>query len=136
MTYQARAVFGLLLIAISLIVLWWGSPDRTATIETYPQYAYAFLGLFAVGFILTSMAVLGTEGAYPALLSGFVLYFIVGALLTVFVYVKGDGLAGYGLGQVGSPTFWRTAGKLAALWPLHLVQEADLFGWEYVELFR
>lgn len=136
MSFQTRAVSGLLLIAISLIVLWWGSPDRLPTIETHPRYALAFLGLFAVGFILFSMAALGTEGAYPALLSGFVLYFMVGALLGVYEYVAGDGIAGYALGQVGGAAFWRTAAKLAALWPFHLIQEIGLFGWEHVGLFE
>lgn len=136
MSYQARAASGMILIAASLLALWWGSPDHMPTLETHPEYAYAFLGLFAVGFILFSMAALGTQGAYPALLSGFVLYFMVGGLLTVYVYVAGDGISGYSLGHVGGASFWRTAAKLAALWPLHLVQKAGLFGWDMVSLFE
>lgn len=136
MSYQIRAATGLILIAASLTALWWGSPNRMPTIETHPEYAYAFLGLFAIGFILFSMAALGTQGAYPALLSGFVLYFMIGGLLSVYVYISGDGIAGYSLGQVGGSAFWRTAAKLAATWPLHLVQKIGLFGWDKIGLFQ
>jgi len=135
MSYQVRAVSGLILIAAAFAALWWGSPDHKPTLETYPQYAFLFVGLFAVGFILFAMAALGTQGAYPALLSGFVLYFIVGALLAVFVYLRGNGIGGYTLGEAGNPAFWRTALRFAAFWPLHLVQEAGLFGWDMVPLF-
>lgn len=126
---RTRALSGLILILISFLLLWWGSPNRTGALQVEPAWAYGFLLCFALGFVLFSMAALGTEGAYPALLSGVVLYFIVGALVAVFVYVRGTGLSPYSLNDAGSSAFWIETLRLAALWPLALVKQLNAFGW-------
>ena len=137
MSMRTRALTGAVLILISVLLLWWGSPNRTGALQIEPAWAYGFLICFAIGFVLFSMAALGTEGAYPALLSGVVLYFIVGALVAVFAYVRGAGLSPYSLNDAGSSAFWIDFLRMAALWPLVLVKQFNIFGWGYVPiLFR
>ena len=135
MSYQTRAATGLILIAASLAVLWWGSPDHMRTVENHPAFAFAFLGLFAIGFMVFAMAALGAEGAYPALLSGFVLYFMAGGLFTIYVHITGAGLNAFSLSDAGNPAFWSEVLAIAAQWPLRIVQEIGLFGWDVVPLF-
>lgn len=132
MSFQVRILTGLILLITSGAVLWYGSPARL--LHGDARFAYAFLLLFAIGFMLFSMGILGTEGAYPALLSGFVLYFIVGGLITVFIYLTGSGLAQYTLSEAGNPLFWREAARLSALWPIYIVQTLGIFEWDMAKI--
>ena len=134
MNYRDRALVGLLLLLASVGVLIYGSPDRLGIDATPVGIVLGFVALFALGFIIFSMAILGTEDAYPAFLSGFVLYFIVGCLFGVFSYVSGSSLVGYSLQDVGNSAFWIEFGRFAALWPLKLVQTLQLLGWQHVHL--
>lgn len=133
MSFQVRILTGLILLLTSVFALWYGSPARLLEGDT--RFAYAFLLLFAIGFVLFSMGVMGTEGAYPALLSGFVLYFIVGGLITVFIYLTGSGLTQYTLSEAGNPLFWREAARLSALWPIYIVQTLGIFQWDMAKIW-
>ena len=132
MSIQIRILTGILFILASVAALWYGSPSRQLHGDT--RYLYAFLLIFALGFVLFSMGILGTEGAYPALLSGFVLYFIVGGMITVLIYVTGSGLAQYTLTEAGEPYFWREAARLSAMWPIYIVQTLKIFQWDMAAL--
>ena len=129
MRYASRVLVGLMFIAAGILVLWYGSPDHTGIRDALPIYYYGFVGLFAVGFIIASMGLLGADENYPALLSGFVLYFMIGGLVVVFLYVGASGLAGYTLGSAGDPTFWRLVVGTATMWPWELVQRMGIFGY-------
>lgn len=133
MSFQIRILTGLILIITSVALLWYGSPARLLQGDT--RFAYGFLMVFAIGFVLFSMGILGTQGAYPALLSGFVLYFIVGGLITVFIYLTGSGLTQYSLSEAGNPLFWREASRLAALWPIYIVQTLGIFQWDMAKIY-
>lgn len=132
MSFQIRILSGIVLLLISVFVLWFGSPARM--LHGDRRFAFAFLLIFAIGFVLFSMGILGTEGTYPALLSGFVLYFIVGGLITVFIYLTGSGLAQYSLTEAGEPYFWRESARLSALWPLYIVQTLGIFQWDMAKI--
>jgi hypothetical protein len=134
MNYRDRALVGLLLLLASVGLLWFGSPDRIGLDATPPGVIIGFVGLFALGFIIFSMAILGTEDAYPAFLSGLVLYFLVGALFSVFSYFSGSNLVGYSLQDVGNRFFWIEFGRFTALWPLKLVQTLQILGWDHTAL--
>lgn len=129
MRYFSRVLLGLLLIAGSFGLLYYGSPARTPGTHPADSYIYGFLGLFAVGFILISMGLLGAEDDYPALLSGFVLYFMLGGLIAVFIYVSSGSISGYSLADAGDAGFWGNAGKVAARWPYEMVVRAGVFGY-------
>ena len=76
------------------------------------------------------MALMGAEHDYPALLSGFVLYFIVGALIAVFAYVGGHGVGPWTLEEANSSSFWAHWMKVAAFWPLRVVGMLGFMGYE------
>jgi len=124
--YVQKIVLGLLLIAIAFICLWYGSPVRTG--DALQPFVWGFIGLFAVGFIFLSMGLMGAEDDYPALLSGFVLYFIVGALIAVILYIRGGDLSPVTLGDVDSADFWRHWLRVAATWPFELIARAGILG--------
>ncbi len=125
MEYAQRILVGLVLILLGFGVLFWGSPDRTGAIAN-PVYAYAFVLLFALGFIVLAMGLLALQG-YPGLLSSTVLYFIVGALVAVIRYVMYEGT--FSLGDAGDPTFWLLWLQRMAIWPLEIVRLTGLFGY-------
>lgn len=132
MSYQLRALLGFCLILFSGFILWFGSPDRVVTPDRRMETAFLFT--FAIGFILFSMGVLASKDPYSAMLSGFVLYFIVGGLFTLFLYLDGSGLMQYTLSEAGEPHFWREAARVSSRWPLFLVRWAELFGWDTVPI--
>jgi hypothetical protein len=129
-----RVLIGLLLIFLGVGVLYWGSPARLATTSPDPLYAYGFLVLFGLGFAIGSMGLLGAESDYPAFLSGFVLYFIVGGFIAVVQYVQGEGVGQWTLQDADSSGFWAYNLRLMATWPLQIVMRLRLMGWNYLDL--
>lgn len=127
MRYITRMLVGLILAAGGFVLLWYGSPDRIGG-NGDPRLMYAFVLLFAIGFMIGTMGLLGAESDYPALLSSFVLYVMVGALVAIFHYSSTGNFAGYTLDQIGDPAFWFTALRYAFLWPLEVVATFGLFG--------
>ena len=130
MHHTERILLGLLLIIIGLIALWYGSPARTGEAEPVPVLTWTFVMFFALGFIIGSMGLLGSEDDYPAFVSGLVLYFIVGALIAVFLYVRGYGIGEWTVYDADQPDFWVSWIKLATLWPLELVRASGLLGYD------
>lgn len=129
--YMQRVVLGLVIILASFVVLWFGSPDRIGNVETASTFGLAYVILFAIGFIVASMGLLGAADDYPALLSGLVLYFIVGAVIAIVIYFgQGAGFGATSLEDAGTSGFWFYWLRVAATWPLELVQRAGLFGYE------
>lgn len=133
MKYRDRTLFGFLLILVSIAVLYWGSPMRTGSSTQEPVYAYTFIGLFALGFSIFTMGVLGHEDAYTAFISGFVLYVLVGFVITLILYITNNGIHQYALEDVGSSAFWNEFGRLTITWPLRLVQLSGFLGWTAAE---
>ncbi len=127
MRYLDRFLIGFILMAMGLGCLWWGSPSRTGSPQPVLAMMYAFVVLFAIGFVFVSMGLLGMEDDYPAFLSGMVLYFVVGAVIAVVMYVNGRGQ--WSLAEANSPGFWLYWGRIAAMWPLELVRVAGLLGY-------
>jgi hypothetical protein len=130
MHYMQRIVLGLAIILASFVVLWFGSPDRLGAVETSSAYGLAYVIIFAIGFILAAMGLMGMEDDYPALLSGLVLYFIVGAVIAIVIYFgQNAGFGATSLEDAGTSGFWFYWLRVAATWPLELVQRAGLFGY-------
>lgn len=125
--YGTKILVGLVLIVLAFVSLWLGSPTRTGT-DPNMAYAWVFTGLFALGFIIGSMGLMGAERDYPALISGLVLYFIVGALVAVFLYVTKTGVSSYTITDADTPGFWAHWLKVMAMWPYELVSRAGLMG--------
>jgi hypothetical protein len=125
-----RILFGLVIILLSVIVLWYGSPARTGAGEAITATVWGFSILFALGFIITSMGLMGAETDYPAFVSGLVLYFIVGALVAVFLYVRMEGIGEWTLYDADTPGFWAHWVRVAATWPLELVRTSGLLGYD------
>jgi hypothetical protein len=130
MRYADRLLIGMFLILCGVAALWYGSPARTGAGEPIAAFAYAFVFLFALGFVIFSMALLGSEDDYPAFLSGLVLYFIVGALVAVFLYVTRRDIGFFTLDDAADPRFWAYWFRVGATWPLELVIRAELLGYE------
>jgi hypothetical protein len=133
MHFINRFLLGLFFILVSLLLLWLGSAARTGEPFASALFGYAFAVVFAVGFIVAAMGLLGAKDDYPALLSGLVLYFIVGGLIAVFLYVSQRGVDRFTLDDAARPGFWAHWTRSAALWPLELVQQADLLGYSQME---
>lgn len=131
MRYFTRVLIGLLLILAAFVVLVYGSPYRTGNYEPSPVFGWGFLILFAIGFIIGAMGFLGSADEYPALLSGLVLYLIVGAVIAVFIFAQGDRLSSWTLEDARYPAFWAHWFKVAATWPLQLVQRSTFLGYPY-----
>jgi FtsH-binding integral membrane protein len=129
MRYVQRVTLGIVLIVISFVVLWVGSPDRTGP-DPNTAAALAFVGLFAVGFIIGAMGLMGAESDYPSLLSGLVLYLIVGALVAVYLYTSSTQLGRITLQDADNPTFWTYWIRVAVTWPLEIARHFDVFGWD------
>lgn len=127
MRYMDRILIGVLLVIVSVVCLYMGSPQRTGDFNPNPALAYGFTLFFALGFIFMAMGLLGMEDDYPAFLSGFVLFFIVGGLIAVLLYVNGEGQ--WLLEDADDPRFWQYWAKMAALWPLKLVEMAGFLGY-------
>jgi hypothetical protein len=134
MHYAQRVILGLAIIFASFILLWFASPDRTGIADPSPVVGLVFVAIFAVGFIVGSMGLLGMKDDYPALLSGLVLYFIVGALVALLLYMAAGGIGPNALADWGDPNFWIHWIRVGATWPLVLVQRADLFGYAVLDL--
>ena len=126
MRYMERMLIGVGLIILSFGLLYLGSPVRTGRLEANPGFVYGFCLLFALGFIIGSMGLLAAKDDYPGLLSGLVLYFIVGALIAVLLYVRKEG--DWTLDEAGDPGFWAFWLRRMALWPLELVRLGGLLG--------
>jgi hypothetical protein len=124
MRYTNRILIGIILMFIAIGCLWWGSPTRNGSIQPVLTMMYAFVVFFALGFIFAAMGLLGMEDDYPGFLSAFVLYFIIGALIAVMLYVNGRGQ--WSLAEAESPTFWAYWIRIMAMWPLELVK---MMGW-------
>lgn len=129
MSYRDRALVGLMLIFISIFILYYGSPMRTGVSMPDERWAYSFLGVFTLGFTLFTMGVLGHQDAYTAFVSGFVLYLLVGGVITLTLYVTQNGIHTYTLDDAGEAAFWFEFMRLTITWPLRLVQLANLMGW-------
>ncbi|MCB0217290.1 MAG: hypothetical protein H6648_01925 [Caldilineae bacterium] len=126
MQHAQRALVGILLILTSIAALYFGSPVRNATIEPNMALVYAFVVLFALGFVLLAMGLLAFEG-YPGLLSSFVLYGILGALAMVLRYVMFEGT--WSLADGGDPRFWWQLVGRALTWPIEIVRWTGIFGY-------
>lgn len=127
--YEKKILVGLVLIVLAFASLWLGSPDRTGGGAANMTYAWIFTFLFALGFIVGSMGLMGAERDYPALISGLVLYFIVGALIAVFMYVTRSGVGGQTLVDADTPGFWAHWLRVMAMWPYELVAKAGIMGY-------
>lgn len=127
MRYMERMLIGLGLIILSFGPLYLGSPLRTGEVEANPAFVYLFCLLFAVGFIIGAMGLLASKDDYPGLLSGLVLYFMVGALVAVLLYVKKEG--DWTLDEAGDPGFWAFWLRRMALWPLELIRMTGFLGY-------
>lgn len=130
MSYQGRAIIGLLLLFASFGILFYGSPARTGISAPDPIWPYSFVGVFALGFTLFTMGILGHQDAYTAFVSGFVLYLLIGGVITMTLYVTNRGVLMYSLEDAANPAFWGEAMRVSILWPLTLVQLTGFFGWE------
>ena len=127
MRYLDRMLIGLGLIILAFGALYLGSPLRTGQADANPGFAYGFCLLFALGYIIGAMGLLGSKDDYPGLLSGLVLYFMVGALITGFLYVKKEGH--WTLAEADDPQFWIFWLRRMALWPLELIRMTGLLGY-------
>ena len=127
MRYLERMLIGLVLVILGFGALYLGSPLRTGQVDVNPVFVYGFSLLFALGFIIGVMGLLGSKEDYPGLLSGMVLYFIVGALIAVILYVKKEGR--WSLAEADNPQFWIFWVRRMALWPLELVRLTGLLGY-------
>jgi hypothetical protein len=134
MTYAQRFLFGLVLMLASFLILWWGSPLRTGAGRPELLYALAFNFVFALGFILAATAALGMKADYPGFLSGVVLYFMVGALVSVMLYVSGTQVGPISLEDAAHSEFWMQWVRVTALWPLELVQRAELMDYHLLRM--
>jgi putative effector of murein hydrolase LrgA (UPF0299 family) len=124
MRHTNRILIGIILMFISVGCLWWGSPVHTGSVRPIPGMMYAFVVLFALGFMFAAMGLLAMKDDYAALLSAFVLYFMIGGLIAVMMYVNGRGQ--WSLAEAESPTFWAYWIRMMAMWPLELVK---MMGW-------
>jgi hypothetical protein len=131
--FAQKIVIGLVLILAAFVVLWWGSPNRTGA-EAAPAVVWTFSLLFALGFIVGSMGLMGAEKDYPAFVSGLVLYFIVGALVSVFLYVSRNQIGMITITDADSADFWVYWLKVTALWPYHLLAQAGVLGYSLLDL--
>ena len=129
MRFAQRFTLGFALIIVSLVILVFGSPERTGA-DPSPALAVAFCVVFAIGFIVAAMALMGAEKDYPAFLSGLVLYFIVGALIAVFTYVNSSRLGLNTLDDAGTGAFWVYWIRYAAMWPIEVVRSAGILGYD------
>lgn len=130
--YRRKILLGFVLLGASVLCLWYGSPVRTGA-EPMTAFVGAFSLLFALGFIFTSMGLMGAEKDYPALVSGLVLYFIVGALVAVFLYVSANDLGLLTVSDADNPAFWFHWIRVMALWPFELVARSGFLG--YMDLY-
>jgi hypothetical protein len=130
MNFLQRFLLGLVFMLLAFLILWWGSPVRTQQALPEPTYALVFVLIFAIGFIVASMAVLGMKSDYPGFLSGVVLYFMVGALVSVVLYVTSTEVGRISLEDSANPDFWMHWVRVSATWPLEFVQRAGLWGYD------
>lgn len=133
MRYMQRITLGIVLIVIGFVVLWLGSPDRTGDVGNVVP-AFVFVLLFAIGFIIAAMGLMGAESDYPSLLSGLVLYIIVGVLIAVFLYTSSTQVGRISLEDADDPTFWTYWLRVAVTWPLEIVRKFDLFGYGSLQM--
>ena len=96
--------------------------------------ALLFTLLFAIGFIVGAMGLMGSESDYPSLLSGLVLYCIVGALIAVYLYTNSTQVGRISLEDADDPTFWTYWMRVAATWPLEIVRRFDLLGYGSLQM--
>jgi hypothetical protein len=129
-----RLLVGLILMIASFFLLWWGSPVQTGTGHPELVFGLAFNLVFALGFILASMALLGLKNDYPGFLSGVVFYFMVGALISVALYVSGTQVGPISLEDAAHPEFWLSWIRVTALWPLELVRQAGIMDYQLLRI--
>ena len=134
MLYVKRLLIGLVFVFCSLVALWIGSPARTGAGEPSLVAALAFVFLFALGFIFVAMGFLGIKDDYPGMLSGLVLYFMVGALISVFLYVRSTPMGPLTLEDAAKGAFWLKWARVTAMWPLELVQRAEILDYHLLRL--
>lgn len=127
MRYMDRVMIGLILVIVSIVCLFLGSPHRTGGFDPSMGLVYGFAIFFALGFIFLSMGILGLKDDYPALLSGFVLYFMVGGLIAIFLYVNTN--ATWRLADADDARFWLYWTRIMAMWPFELVQMTGILGY-------
>lgn len=134
MSVAQRLLLGLALMLASFLILWWGSPLRTGAGRPELVYGLTFTVVFGLGFILAAMAALGMKNDYPGFLSGVVLYFMVGALLSVVLYAGGTEIGRISLEDAAHPEFWTSWVRVTATWPLELVRRAELFDYHLLRI--
>lgn len=133
MNVPQRLLLGLILIAASFALLWWGSPLRAGAGQPEPIFAIAYVVVFGLGFVVAAMAILGMKADYPGFLSGVVLYFMVGAMVSVVLYVTGTEVGRISLEDAAHAEFWTSWVRVAATWPLEFVRRAELWGYEMLQ---
>lgn len=127
MRHLDRLLIGIILIIGAFACLWWGSPARTGTFEPQVGLTYLYLVLFAVGFIFVAVGLMGGEHDYSSLMSGLVLYFMIGLLIAAILYVRREGQ--WSLAEADNPAFWTQWLRIAATWPLQLVKLTGILGY-------
>jgi hypothetical protein len=136
MRHLDRILIGFLLVLVSGFVLWYGSPLRRPLAPPDTLYPAAFVTLFALGFIVAGVGLLGFESDYPAFLSTSVLYFLVGGLLAVVIFIRQEGVGLYTLDDANTAGFWTHWVRIAVMWPFELVRMADFLSYGDVRLSR
>ena len=111
----------------------WESP-RTGQ-EGVQAVAWIFSMLFAVGFAFGTMGLIGYDREYQALLSGLVLYFIIGALVAVFYYTSGTQVGAISITDADSFTFWTYWMRFLATWPFQIVVKTGFLGYDAFSMF-
>ena len=127
MRYLNRILIGLLLIASSIGVLYWGSPARSGMMDPHPKLSLLFVVLFALGFIFMAMGALGMKDDYPGFASGLVLYFMVGGLIAI-VFATDESNT-WRLEDASDPAFWAYWVQIAAQWPILVAKKFNLLGY-------
>jgi hypothetical protein len=127
MRYLERITIGLGLLFGAFGILFFGSPARQGFVETNMAYVYAYVLLFAMGFIFFTVGLLGFQD-YPGYLSSLVLYMIVGAVITIVRYVVFEGT--FSLADGNDPNFWMMLVRRMVLWPIEIVRYTGIFGYK------
>ena len=129
-SYGKMILAGLFLVVLAFVCLWFGSPARTGGMPV-PIFAWTFSVLFAIGFILGAMGLIGADVGYPAFVSGLVLYFIVGALVAVFMYVTRNQIGMGTISDADTAGFWAHWIRIMAMWPYELITRAGVMGYNF-----
>lgn len=130
MTRAGWLFVGAVLILVSLVLLWLGSPAgaeitpaliRVAGLP--PETAQAlFTFLFMFGFVMAAGGIGEAQSIAGKLLFGFFLYFLIAVLFGSYVLLVSPG--GGRFSDLASPFFLR----FALSWPYHTAASLGLFG--------